>query len=133
MSLVSYAAIAIGGAAGAMTRHASVNLVQHWNNAPGSLFYGLPVGTWLVNVSGSLLIGILYVLLVERLPVNTELRALLMVGFLGAFTTFSSFSLDTLLLIERGMVVQALLYTLGSVLFCLLATWLGMALTRTLA
>jgi len=129
----TYAAIAAGGAAGAMTRHASINLIQNWNNGTTVILSGLPLGTWLVNVSGSLLIGILYVLLVERLPVNTELRALLMVGFLGAFTTFSSYSLDTLLLIERGLVIQALIYTLGSVVFCLLATWLGMALTRALA
>lgn len=129
MSVLSYAAIAIGGAAGAVARHTSINLVQGWNTAGN----GLPLGTWLVNVSGALLIGILYVLLVERLPVNTELRALLMVGFLGAFTTFSTYSLDTMLLIERGLVLQALIYTVGSVVFCLLATWLGMALTRTLA
>jgi CrcB protein len=116
-----------------MARHASINLIQNWNNGTTVILSGLPLGTWLVNVSGSLLIGILYVLLVERLPVNTELRALLMVGFLGAFTTFSSYSLDTLLLIERGLVIQALIYTLGSVVFCLLATWLGMALTRALA
>jgi fluoride exporter len=128
----TYAAIAAGGAAGAMARHASITLVQGWNNNTTAMS-GLPLGTWLVNVSGSLLIGILYVLLVERLPVNTELRALLMAGFLGAFTTFSSYSLDTLLLIERGLVIQALIYTLGSVVFCLLATWLGMALTRALA
>jgi CrcB protein len=128
----TYAAIAAGGAAGAMARHVSINLVQGWNSNT-TAESGLPLGTWLVNVSGSLLIGILYVLLVERLPVNTELRALLMVGFIGAFTTFSTYSLDTLLLIERGLVIQALIYTFGSVVFCLLATWLGMALTRTLA
>ncbi|MDP2091619.1 MAG: fluoride efflux transporter CrcB, partial [Pseudohongiella sp.] len=119
--------------AGALARHASVNVVHAWNNTSSGVFSGLPVGTWVVNVSGSLLIGILYVLLVERLPVNTELRALLMVGFLGAFTTFSTYSLDTLLLVERGLILQALLYTLSSVVFCLLATWLGMALTRALA
>jgi CrcB protein len=129
----TYAAIAVGGAAGAMARHASINLVQGWNNNSPGMFNGMPLGTLLVNVSGSLLIGILYVLLVERLPVNTELRALLMVGFLGAFTTFSTYSLDTLLLIERGLVFQSLIYTFTSVVFCLLATWLGMALTRTLA
>lgn len=133
MSVLSWTAIALGGAAGALARHGAITLVQRWNTIATGVFSGIPLGTWLVNVSGSLLIGILYVLLVERLPVNTELRALLMVGFLGAFTTFSTFSLDTLLLIERGLMIQALIYTLSSVVFCLLATWLGMALTRTLA
>ncbi|TFH73229.1 fluoride efflux transporter CrcB [Gammaproteobacteria bacterium LSUCC0112] len=133
MSVLSWTAIAMGGAAGALARHGAITLVQRWNTIATGMFNGLPLGTWLVNVSGSLLIGILYVLLVERLPVNADLRALLMVGFLGAFTTFSTFSLDTLLLIERGLMIQALLYTLSSVVFCLLATWLGMALTRTLA
>lgn len=133
MSVLSWTAIAMGGAAGALARHGAIALVQRWNTIATGMFNGFPLGTWLVNVSGSLLIGILYVLLVERLPVNAELRALLMVGFLGAFTTFSTYSLDTLLLIERGLVIQALIYTFGSVVFCLLATWLGMALTRALA
>ncbi|MBU2097249.1 MAG: fluoride efflux transporter CrcB, partial [Gammaproteobacteria bacterium] len=128
--MLTYAAVALGGATGAMARHALIAWAQRWNNPVNTVFQGLPLGTWLVNVSGSLMIGVLYVLLVERLPVNTELRALLMVGFLGAFTTFSTYSLDTLLLIERGLVLQALAYTFSSVVFCLLATWLGMALTR---
>lgn len=133
MSALSIAAIALGGATGAVARHATISLVQRWNISATGALSGLPLGTWLVNVSGSLLIGVLYVLLVERSPVNHELRALLMVGFLGAFTTFSTYSLDTLLLIERGLMLQALIYTLSSVVFCLLSTWLGMALTRTLA
>jgi CrcB protein len=133
MSALSIAAIAVGGAAGALARHAATNLVQSWTGPAGGAPNHLPVSTWIINVSGSLLIGILYVLLVERFTLDTELRALLMVGFLGAFTTFSTYSLDTLLLIERGLVLQALIYALSSVVFCLLATWLGMALTRALA
>ncbi|MDO9519662.1 MAG: fluoride efflux transporter CrcB [Pseudohongiella sp.] len=133
MPTMSFIAMAIGGAAGALARNTTITFVQNWNNNASGMFNGLPLGTWIVNVSGSLLIGILYVLLVERFPLHTELRALLMVGFLGAFTTFSTYSLDTLLLIERGLVIQAVIYTLSSVVFCLLATWLGMALTRALA
>jgi fluoride exporter len=133
MPTLTLVAMAFGGAAGALARNASITFVQNWNNNSTGMFSGLPIGTWTVNVSGSLLIGVLYVLLVERMPLHTELRALLMVGFLGAFTTFSTYSLDTLLMIERGLVLQAVIYTLSSVVFCLLATWLGMALTRALA
>jgi fluoride exporter len=133
MPTLTFVAMAFGGATGALARNASITFVQNWNNNSTGMFSGLPLGTWIVNVSGSLLIGILYVLLVERIPLHTELRALLMVGFLGAFTTFSTYSLDTLLLIERGLILQAVIYTLSSVVFCLLATWLGMALTRALA
>lgn len=125
-------AIAAGGSAGALARYGSVTLVQQWT-AQHSLWHGLPLGTWLVNVSGSLLIGVLYVLVSEKLLLADSWRPLLMIGFLGAFTTFSSFSLETLQLIECGLVLQALLYTVASVVFCLLAGWLGMALTRTLA
>ena len=125
-------AIAVGGSAGALARFIMVSLVQQWS-LQHSFWHNLPLGTWLVNVLGSCLIGILYVLLTEKLLLADNWRPLLIVGFLGAFTTFSSFSLETLQLLERGMGLQALLYTLSSVVFCLLACWLGMALTRTLA
>jgi CrcB protein len=125
-------AIALGGSAGALARFGMATLIQQWASQH-SFWQNLPLGTWLVNILGSCATGILYVLLTEKLLLAESWRPLLVVGFLGAFTTFSSFSLETLQLLERGMALQALLYTLSSVLFCLLACWLGMALTRALA
>lgn len=126
-----YLVIAIGGAFGALSRYGLINLVQtHLSgHLPGEQF---PWATWIVNVSGSLLIGVLYVLIVEKMALPPEARALLVVGFLGAFTTFSTFSLDTLLLIQQGWVLQAMTYIISSVVVCILLTWLGMALTRLL-
>jgi CrcB protein len=115
-----------------MSRYGLMNLVQTTlsGRLPGDQF---PWGTWVVNVSGSLLIGILYVLIAEKMTLPSEARALLVVGFLGAFTTFSTFSLDTLLLIQQGWLLQAITYIVSSVVVCILLTWLGMVLTRLLA
>lgn len=125
--MMTYVAIALGGAIGAFSRFGLMNLVA------SMLGNRLPWGTLLVNVCGSLLIGVLYVLVSERMLLSGEARALLMVGFLGAFTTFSTFSLDTVLLIQQGWLLQAIAYMLASVMICVLATWLGMALARLLA
>jgi CrcB protein len=117
-------AIALGGAGGALLRSFLVN----WMYAlTGGRF---PWGTLLVNLMGSLLAGFLYVLLVERAQAAVEWRALLMVGFLGALTTFSAFSLDTLHLFENGRVLLAGSNIVLNVVLCLLLVWLGAALAR---
>lgn len=125
--MTTWLAIALGGAVGALSRYGLMNLVATM------LGNRLPWGTLLVNISGSLLIGVLYVLVSEKMLLSADARALLVVGFLGAFTTFSTFSLDTILLIQQGWLVQAIAYMLASVMICVLATWLGMALARLLA
>lgn len=89
-----------------------------------------PFGTLAVNVIGSLAMGVCFVLIAERLAMAAEWRPLLVAGFLGAFTTFSTFSLDALLLMENGLLVRAMAYILASVVLCLLAAWAGMTLTR---
>lgn len=125
MTPVVLASIALGGAAGALARY----LAGYWAAVlwPGPL----PIGTWLVNVLGCAAIGVLFVGL-ERAVIHPELRGALVVGFLGAFTTFSTFSLETVSLWLSGAFFLALAYTVATVLACLLATALGMALGRAL-
>ena len=91
-----------------------------------------PYGTLSVNVFGSLLMGILYIVLIERASVGAEWRALLLVGFLGAFTTFSTFSIETLNLIENGELIKAGTNVFLSVFLCVLAAWLGVIMGRHL-
>jgi CrcB protein len=118
-------AIAAGGAIGAVLRF----LVS--TGIYTLLGREFPYGTLVVNVLGSLLMGFLYILMLERI-VSIEWRAALLIGLLGAFTTFSTFSLETLTLIEGGEQTKALLNIFVSVSLCLLATWLGMQLARQL-
>lgn len=117
-------AIAAGGALGAMLRFGVSNSVYRL------LGRDFPYGTLVVNALGSLLMGLLFVLLVERIAVSTEWRSAILVGLLGAFTTFSTFSFETLALFNAGAPIKALVNIMVSVLLCLLATWLGMVLGR---
>lgn len=122
--MTKFLAIAVGGALGALSRYWVVGIIS-------SLFERtFPFGTLVVNILGSLLIGILYVLIVEKLDVAAEWHAITMVGFIGAFTTFSTFSLETLMLFQEGRVVAAVTYILSSVLVCLLAVGAGMWTTK---
>lgn len=116
--------IAAGGALGAMGRYwVSSHLVKTPN-------YLLPWGTLTVNVVGSLLMGIFFVVVLERGLLPPETRALVMVGFLGAFTTFSSFSMETLGLIQQGHMLAALIYISLNVICCIAAAAGGVWLTR---
>lgn len=119
-------AIAAGGALGALLRYFAVNAVAAW------LGRGFPWGTLLVNVSGCLLMGVLYVLFVERSALAPEWRLGLLTGVLGAYTTFSAFSIETLQLFEEVGLVPALANVALSVVLCLLAVWLGAGLGRQL-
>jgi CrcB protein len=119
-------AVMLGGAFGSGARYLLAELVHR------QFGRGLPWGTLTVNVIGSLLIGVLAALLVER-PVTSDVPRLFgIVGVLGGFTTFSSFSLETLQLLEQGALVRALGYVLASVVVCVTCTWLGLTLVRQL-
>ena len=118
--------IAIGGAAGSVLRYLIGGRIQHF--AP----HGFPLGTLFVNVAGCFLIGIL-VRQFMNIQTHNHLRALLMVGFCGGFTTFSAFSMETIGLIEGGEYPRATAYITLSVLLCLTATFAGMGVVRVFA
>jgi len=118
--------IALGGASGSVSRYLLANWVH-------GLWEGkLPMGTLLVNVLGSFVIGIVYVMVVERQFIHADWRGVLMVGFLGAFTTFSTFSLETINLFEAGHAIYALAYMFGSAIICVVVAGVAMHLTRAL-
>jgi fluoride exporter len=116
--------VAVGGAVGSVARYLMASSIQ---TATGWAF---PLGTVLVNILGCFLIGILYVLLVARPDPRQDLRALLMVGVLGGFTTFSSFSLETVTMAMNGNFGGATLNVVISVAACLVGTILGVTLAR---
>ncbi len=118
--------IALGGAVGA--------LLRYWTSigVHSVMSRDFPYGTLVINVTGSLLIGFLSILLVDRLAVGPELRAGILIGLLGAFTTFSAFSIETMSLFEQGDAVRAFTNILLSVVLCLAATALGLFLGRQL-
>lgn len=120
---MQWLAIALGGAIGALARH----LVSLW--AYPVFENRFPLGTLIVNISGAFLIGVVYVLIVERGLLAPEWRLLLMTGLFGALTTFSTFSLETLLLWHNGAPLTALAYILISLVACLAATAAAIALT----
>jgi CrcB protein len=91
---------------------------------------GFPWSTFGINVSGSLLVGLLVTVLTERLDVDPRIRVVVILGFLGGYTTFSTLSYETFALIDRGRVGLALVYSLGSLLAGVLAVWAGIALAR---
>jgi CrcB protein len=118
--------IALGGAIGAALRHAlNIGIAK----VVGSDF---PWHTMFINISGSFVMGLLISLMALRWNVSNELRAFLTTGILGGYTTFSAFSLDFALLVERKTYALAGAYALGSVVPSLVAIFAGMALAKAL-
>ncbi len=119
-------AIAGGGALGAVLRYWVSTAVYAMAGR------GFPYGTLAVNILGSLVMGFLYIWLLERSLESAGMRAFLLIGLLGAFTTFSTFSIETLVLMEGGQYIRALVNTLASVVLCVAAAAVGVMLARQL-
>ena len=119
--------VALGGAIGSAARYG----VNVWSGRIlGSEF---PWHTFIVNVAGCFTMGVLVSLMALKLTVGLEIRSFLTTGILGGFTTFSAFSLDFALLVERKTYGAALAYGVGSVVLCLIAVFAGLYLVRSLA
>jgi fluoride exporter len=119
--------IAVGGAAGAVARYlVDTTISQRWPSA-------FPWGTLAVNLSGSLVLGVLFALTVERGVLPASSRAPVMIGFIGAYTTFSTFMLESWRLVEDGAVGLAVANIVGSCLLGLVAVFIGVAIGRGIA
>tara|TARA_B100000315_G_scaffold260876_1_gene326714 strand:+ start:10084 stop:10464 length:381 start_codon:yes stop_codon:yes gene_type:complete len=116
--------IAVGGAIGAVGRYLTMVGIGHW------IGHGFPYGTLVVNIFGSLVLGSLIEVFALTWSPSQELRAFFVVGVLGAFTTFSAFSLDVVALIERGEFLPAASYIIASVVLSIAALFFGMMIFR---
>ncbi len=122
MTVAAIASIALGGAAGSVLRY----VLNRWVGQPD----GLPLGILVVNLSGTLALGLVATLFLDRLGVPDNLRLAITVGLLGGFTTFSTVWLDTLHLLNGGRWAWALTNLLVSAIGGLAAAWLGQQLAR---
>lgn len=113
-------AIALGGAVGAVGRYFVASRMLQW------LGTGFPWGTFTVNVLGSVALGVLVGVMTHSWSPSPEMRSFLVVGLFGAFTTFSAFSLDTILLVERGEMSLAILYIGASVVLAVAGLFVGL-------
>jgi CrcB protein len=121
----AYLLVALGGAIGSVLRYSSGIAVGHWWREP------FPLGTMLINIVGSLAMGLFVGLMARLLPAwQNEARLFFAVGVLGGFTTFSSFSLDAMAMLERGDLLPAAIYVLISVAGGFAGLWLGLWVMR---
>lgn len=118
--------VLLGGAIGTGCRFGLTNLIAWLLSEPPKY----PYSTFAANLTGCLLIGLLAELFEARMPVSAEIRAALLVGVLGGFTTFSSFAYETLSFIRDGKNGLAISYAMGSLTLGLAATWIGIQLAR---
>lgn len=118
--------IGLGGAAGAITRYLVDGFIVERTGG------GFPWGTLVINLTGSFALGLLFAMTAERAVLPAEVRGPLMIGFLGAYTTFSTFTVETDLLVKDGHVGVAFAYVTGSLVVGLLAAYVGIISIRIL-
>jgi CrcB protein len=118
-----YAAIALGGVLGALARYGMAQVIH----VPAN---GFPTATFCVNISGSLLLGLVVALLLERFPPTRYVRPFIATGFCGAYTTYSTFAVETDLLVKNGRAPTALAYVAASFIVGFAAMWAGMWAAR---
>ncbi len=123
-SAIIYVYIAMGGASGACLRFFLTQMTVQWFGK------GFPFGTLLVNIVGSFSLGLLYSLIDQGQMNAVPWRSMLGVGFLGALTTFSTFSVDTLTLMQQGLWLKSVINIVLNITCCLFAAWLGMQLVK---
>ena len=123
---MQYLAIAGGGAIGALLRYFLIN------GTNSLLGRGFPYGTLLVNVSGSFLIGLISIMLLEKGHYSPDWRGFLVVGILGSFTTFSTFSMESYILLTTGDVLKGIMNISANVGVCLLAVVIGAHVARNI-
>jgi CrcB protein len=127
VNLLSLAYVAFGGAMGSMCRYMVQTLFKQYATT------SFPIGTFVVNIFGGFLMGAWIAIIVYLLPEKgKDMHLLGAVGFLGGFTTFSAFTIEAYLLIERGELAQSVFYIAGSVFFSLFAFFAGMWIIKTL-
>ena len=119
-------AVALGGAIGSLLRYFIAGAIQ------SAAWPGFPWGIFAVNISGGFVMGLIVELSALKLQLTPELRAFLTVGILGGYTTFSTFSLDSALLIERGAYLAAAVYVVGSAVLSILALFAGLWIVRAI-
>ncbi|MCC6467215.1 MAG: fluoride efflux transporter CrcB [Alphaproteobacteria bacterium] len=124
--MINILAVAAGGAVGSVARYLLMGRVALW------LGTAFPWGTLAVNVIGCAIYGMLVEVFARKWSAGGEVQALLFVGFLGGFTTFSAFSFDVYVLYERGAVAEAAIYVIASVALSVLGLFAGLHLLRSL-
>lgn len=116
--------VGAGGALGAIIRYLNARLITHVYGTP------LPWATLIINVIGCFLMGIAYVYLLDKLQVSESLRLFVIMGFLGALTTWSTFSMETVLMLSYGEYIKGMIYMFSTFVFCFLAFFVGMKLSQ---
>jgi len=122
--VIRYVMLALGGSLGAIARYAVASLIQTRVAA------GFPWGTFVVNVSGCLVMGVATTLLTDRLSANAAWRYLISIGFIGAYTTFSTFEMELFRANSEGAWLIGGAYVVASVVVGYLALWCGVVVAR---